>query len=391
MDITQQKLRAHSRFVIYIVGFLWALHIAIPSYIQSTFLSEYISEEFVGLAYTIASILTIATFIWMPKILQRIGNYRASIVILFIALFSVLGLAIFNSPFFLIPMFFVSFAATALINFCLDIYIENTTNENMMGKVRGLYLTSANVAWVVSPLLTGFILTNGDYWKIFITAAVLLLPVILLLGTNFKNFKDAVYVQTPLLSTLKQIWQNKNILSSFMVSFLLQFFFAWMVIYSPIYLHNHIGFSWQEISVMFSIMLLPFVLIEIPLGKLADNRWGEKEMMSIGFIIMALSTAMISFVDSKSFIVWTAILLVTRIGASIVEIMSETFFFKKVDGQSVSIMSMYRTTRPFAYVISPIFATALFAFHLDIKYLFVILGFIMFYGLRYSLSIDDTR
>ncbi len=391
MDTVLQKARSHSRFVLYILGFLWAINLSLPSYIQSSFLSEIVGERYVGLAYSAASVVTILFFFCIPKLLERFGNYRMTVTMLTVMLGSLMGMAVLKQPIFVLPLFVASFMCGALINFFLDIYLETVSSQNSMGKVRGIFLTSVNIAWVVSPLLTSFILTNGDYWKIFMSAGVIVIPIIFLLFADFKNFKDPQYIETPFWTTRKEIWTNKNVLGSFMVSFLLQFFFAWMTIYTPIYLHHYIGFSWVEISLMLSIIFLPFALVEFPLGRLADTRYGEKEMLSIGFIIMALSTAMISFIDTKNFALWTTLLLVTRIGASIVEIMSETYFFKKIDGQSVGIMSMFRTMRPASYVLSPILATALFAFGLDMKYLFIILGLLMFYGLRHSLALEDTR
>ena len=176
-----------------------------------------------------------------------------------------------------------------------------------------------------------------------------------------------------------------------MVGFLLQFFYSWMVIYTPIYLYTHIGFSWQEIGIIFSIMLLPFVLTEAPLGKLADRKWGEKEVMSVGFIVMALATGLIAFVETKNLALWAILLFITRIGAAMVEIMSETYFFKKVHSSKADVIGFFRTMRPFAYIISPILATVLFAFFLPIKYIFLVLAIIMFLGLYSSLELKDTK
>ena len=175
-----------------------------------------------------------------------------------------------------------------------------------------------------------------------------------------------------------------------MINFLLQFFFTWMVIYTPIYLHQYIGFSWREIGIIFSIMLLPFVILEIPLGRLADTRYGEKEMLAIGFIVMAVSTGLVSFIPVKDMALWIVLLFLTRVGASTVEVMSETYFFKKIDPDKVHIMSAFRMLRPLSYTISPI-AAMILLFFIPLQYLFIPLAFLLFYGVRYSLTLEDTR
>ncbi|MES2088262.1 MAG: MFS transporter [Patescibacteria group bacterium] len=378
-------------FVIYLLGFLFALNISLPSYINSTYLAHFTTERFVGLLYIISSALTIGAFSIIPKILRRFGNYNTILSLLLVDFLSLIGLFITQNDILISTFFVLSFISGALVSFNIDVFLERFTSDSVTGKIRGNFLSISNTAWIISPLIASFILTDGDYWKIFLAAAILLIPVFILLRNNLKDFNDPVYKIIPFKKTAREIFAEKNIRHVFTVSFLLQFFYSWMVIYTPIYLYTHIGFSWKEIGVMFSIMLLPFIITEAPLGKLADSRWGEKEVMSIGFIIMALATGMIAFIQAKSFIMWTSILFMSRVGASMVEIMSETYFFKKVNSEKANIIGIFRTTRPWAYIAGPLLATVLFAFELPIKYLFIVLAIIMFFGLYSSLELEDTR
>jgi len=162
-----------------------------------------------------------------------------------------------------------------------------------------------------------------------------------------------------------------------------------MVIYAPIYLHEVIGFSWPQIGILLAIALVPYIIFQWPLGRIADTKVGEKELLSLGFVIMALSTAMMSFITVAHMIIWMILLFLTRVGASMVEIMSETYFFKKIDGQNVNLLGFYRTLRPLAYVLSPVVAS-LFLAVIDVRFLFVILGAIMLGALFYSNTITDT-
>lgn len=386
----QLETRSSGAFVIYILGFLFALHATLPIYINSSFLTLISGEKFVGIIYSIGSIATILSFFAVPFILRKFGGYRTAISFILLEAFSLIALASLKSVPLLILFFITSLIAISIIGFTIDLFLESVSSDNKTGKIRGVFLTSINMAWIVSPLITSFILTDSDYWKIYMAAAALLLPVLFIVKRNLKKFKDQKYDKIPLLATIKGIWTGKDIRNVFMISFLMQFFFAWMVIYTPLYLHNQIGFDWGQIGILFSVMLLPYVLTELPLGKIADDKLGEKEIMSIGFIIMAISTGVISFLPNGNFFLWMAILFITRIGASMVEIMSETYFFKKTSASQMQIVSMFRTTKPIAYIIAPIAATILFSF-IEFKFIFIVLGFLMFYGLRFSLALRDTR
>ncbi|KKU68514.1 MAG: Major facilitator superfamily [Parcubacteria group bacterium GW2011_GWA2_47_16] len=378
-------------FIIYLLGFLFTLHAALPSYVTSTFLARFTSENFVGIMYTFSALLTIGAFTLIPRVLRKFGNYKTAMGLLIIDLLSILGLAFVKNEFLIYTFFITGFVTVALIGFNIDIFLESFSRDATTGKIRGTFLSTANTAWIIAPLVGSMILTDGDYWKIFLAAALLILPILFFVHNNLKKFKDPEYKIIPLKNTAGEIARNKDIRDIFIVGFLLQFFYSWMVIYTPIYLYTHIGFSWREIGIIFSIMLLPFVLTEAPLGRLADRRWGEKEVMSIGFIVMAISTGLIAFIEIKSIALWAALLFITRIGAAMVEIMSETYFFKKVHSSKADIIGLFRTMRPWAYIVSPVLAIALFSVDMPIKYIFVVLAVIMFLGLHWSLELKDTR
>lgn len=382
--------RKHSIFTGYLIGFLYTLHTTLPVYINSSFLSQFTTEAFVGIIYTLSSLATILTFITAPRLLRRFGNYRITHALLLIELLALVALSVFQTLTLVAAAFLISFVAIALTGFTLDIFLERFSIDIRTGRIRGVFLTSVNAAWVIGPLIGTFIFSNTDYWKIFAAAALILVPVFFLLAGGLRQFTDPQYTNLPLVKTLKEIWRDRDIRRVFIASFLLQFFFSWMVIYTPIYLNNHIGFAWREIGIIFAIMLLPFVLIEMPLGRVADLRLGEKELLAVGFLIMAVTTGLISFIEIKTVALWAAVLFVTRIGAAMVEVMSETYFFKKINVARVNVISLFRAMRPWAYLLAPAVATVLLPF-IPFRYLFLILGFLMFYGVRVALALKDTR
>ena len=184
-------------------------------------------------------------------------------------------------------------------------------------------------------------------------------------------------------------WVERDIKSILFIQFLLQFFYAWMIIYTPLYLHTVAGFDWPTIGVIFTAMLAPFVLLEGPLGWVAD-KVGEKTILSVGFVIMGASTGLIGYVTDHNIYIWAAILFMTRVGAAMVEVMADTYFFKKVDATNSNVISFSRMARPTAYVVGPVVATLLFTVF-DMKGLFIFLGLFMLYGLRYSLTMREAR
>jgi len=383
--------RKNSVFAIYIVSFVLTLHISLLAYIYSSFLSKFAGEKVVGLIFSAGSLFTALAFIKFPATLRRLGNYKLFLILLAVDLLALLGLAVSNALLLAASLFVVHFVVSALVGLNLDIFLENYSTDRKTGRIRGLFLTIVNSAWVMGPLIAGFVLSNGDYWKIFVASAILILPVLVLTKGNLAHFKDPDYREFAPIKTAARVWKNKNLYRIFMANFLLQFFYALMVIYTPLYLHEHVGLSWSAIGMVFAVMLTPFVILQLPLGRLADIAYGEKEILSIGFLIMAVTTGLITFITSQSLLVWAAILFATRVGASMTEVMVEVYFFKQITERNVGTMSLFRLMRPAAYLVAPAIASAVFIiFGLPITSIFAVLALVMFYGLRYSLAIKDT-
>ncbi len=410
------KFRKNILFSVYLLSFLFSLQAALPDYINSSYLGTLMSQKLFSLIYAVAAVLAIGGFLLLPKILRRFGNYNVAIFLLIIELTALLGLGTFKNAI-TVSLFMTSSLITlTFLSFSFDIFLEGYSADASTGKTRGIYLTCVNLAWALAPALAGLILTASHYHyqQIYFSAFILLLPVLLILSIFLRNFKDSPYQVTHPFKTIAQVWQNRDIRNIFMSVFLLQFFYCWMTIYTPVYLNTVWAFSWGQIGFIFSIMLLPFIFVQFPAGKLADSRLGEKEMLFVGFLLMSLATIVIFLINNGNeslarvlyvikidqlsieitgyVLLWALILFATRIGAAVVEVMCDTYFFKKVDNQNANLISFYRLGRPLAYIIGPLLAILILGFSgLGLKSLFLILGLIMLFGLRFSSVIKDTK
>ena len=206
---------------------------------------------------------------------------------------------------------------------------------------------------------------------------------------NFKNTPDPNYDKIPIIKSVGRFFKNKNLARSYKINFLLQFFYAWMVIYTPIYLFAHLGFTWKEISVIFTIMLLPFVLIQFPLGQYSD-KVGERKIMMFGFFIISLATMSLFFITKHSVWIWAFVLFGTRLGAAIIEVMSDAYFFRHINKENDEFIGFYRNTGPMAYILAPLIASGLFFIIPSFNFIFIILGTLMLSGVYIASTIRKS-
>lgn len=386
------KISKKAFFIIYLLGFLWAVATALPSYIQSSFLQQFVSLKYVGLYITLATFLTLLFITIFPLFIRRFSNYRVMMVLLFVNIASVLFLIQAHNRWAVLIFFVFVYVTLNLLAINLDVFLENISDDQHTGRIRSTFLTIMNIGWVISPVLMGFL--TGDqnrYWLVYLFSGLALLPAIFILFTQRKAFRDNIhYKNRTLADILKIIWRDKNLANIYLVTLVLRFFYALMVLYTPIYLNQQFGFSWQVLGVVFTVMLLPFVILQMPAGALADKYLGEKEIMATGFLIMMIFTGLIFFLDSSSIYVWAAVLFMTRVGASLVEVTQESYFFKHVDSADMDLISLFRDLRPAGWLLGSLISVIILQF-LPVQFIFLFLSIVLLMALRPVLSLQDTK
>ncbi len=377
---------------VYSVILLLVFHSFLVAYINSTFIEQFVASEQVGPLYLIASALTVLIFLFVSYILRGVGNYRLTMLLLGLDFVSVAGLAFADSFTTAVPLFLLHVTVLPLLFFNLDVFMEALigNSESTTGSRRGLLLALGSFIGAISPLLSGFIIESSDFSYAYFLSAVTLVPVTMILMFHFRHFKDAPYSEIPLLEAMRAFWIRDNIRLVFLAHLLLQIFFCFMVVYIPLYFATKVGLSWSEIGIILFACQLAYVFFEYPIGYLADRRYGEREMMAVGFLILAISSASLAAIGTADIMFWIAAMFMTRVGAALVEVTTESYFFKHTRSSDAQIISFFRITRPLSYVFGAIMGSIsliFFPFH----FVFIVLGLLMVFGIIFSLMIADTR
>lgn len=383
--------RSHTIYTIAVIGFIYSLHLVIPYYSNSSFLALFADERTIGYIYMVSAAVTILGFLIAPGLIRRYGNYATSIGLVCVQIAIFYGLVSATSPITLATLFILQAAVVSLISLTLDIFLEVYTDGHHIGAVRGFYSATLNASWVIGPLIGSLLINGGEnYRHTYIAALAMLFPLLYLIHRNFPRFKDPNYVHLSPHQLWKHIASKYSWIRLFFANIILQIFYSWMTVYSTLYLHKTMGFSWESIGIILTVMLLPFPLLQYPLGKLSDKKYGEKEIMVLGFALMGLSTMLLPFITVKSTLLWALALLVTRIGAAAAEVMLETYFFKTVSARDSAALGVFRITRPIATFLAPL-VTIIGLYFTTESNLFFVIGIISLVALYPALTIKDTE
>ena len=378
---------------IYVSILLLVFHTLVVAYINSSFLEQFISSASVGTIYTVGSAVSVLLFLFISRVLRRVGNLKLTLGLILLDFAAVVSMGFAENLEIAIPLFLTHIITVPLIIFNLDVFLEDVigNDESGTGSSRGLLLTLASVIGALSPLTSGLLLGDGEsFTPVYLVSATALVPIIFILSYKFRDFHDPKYGEVDVFASIHKLWENTNQKSVFIAQFLLQLFFVAMVIYVPLYLTGTIGLTWSEFGIVMFFAQLAYVIFEYPIGIIADKYIGEKEMMGAGFFIIAISTAWISFVTIPSVLVWSIILFTTRIGAALVEVTTESYFFKQTKSADAQIISLFRATRPMAGVLGAMVGS-LTLLYLPFNLLFIVFAFLMVPAMFYIMNIEDTK
>jgi hypothetical protein len=364
--------------IIYSIGlisFIFTLHTAIPAYVDSSYLSLFTDEHFIGEIYMAVAAVTVLCFFLIYRILKRYGDYATAVGLIILDAITLAGIVWGQSFAVIAAAFVLNMAILALISFTYDVFLETYTETAHTGGVRGWFLTITNSAWILAPLIAGMLIYGHVYTGVFIAALVLLAPVIYLVHKNFRRFPDSAYESPSAWATIREVATMPDIWKLCVINTVLNTFYCWMIIYTPLYLAQTIGFDWSSIGIILTIMLVPFVLIQLPFGKLADEKYGEKGLMGIGFLFHGTYHYRFGFCHfaQPDCLGGSAIHHSYRRGFGRSD--DRDLFFQESESKESNILAAFRTTRQIPYFLAPAI-TGIGLFFTGSTGLFVILGVI---------------
>ncbi|MDR3559568.1 MAG: MFS transporter [Candidatus Pacebacteria bacterium] len=371
-----------------LISFLAGLGQAFFLYIMSSYFQLAAGTGNVGFFYLVAYSAMLIIFLNLAKIVRRIGKSDLFFLAVFLEAAVTLALLFVSPGFWGIVLVVVYIILVSLVWLALDLILESYSSDRWSGRIRGKYLVLMNAGVFLGPWASAVVLEKQGYYGIFLILLVFNLAIgaigiFALRGVNHR-FRGQISVVT----ILKKVEKRKDISRIFFISFVLEFFYALMIIYAPLYLLK-LGFNWERIGLIFTVMLLPFFL-QYHIGLLADKRLGEKEMLAGAIALMGFSTLAIYFITSREIVVWAAILFATRIGAAAIEVLRDSYFYKRIDGHDVDLINVFRTSRPLGYILATAASTLLLLAY-PLKSIFILIALVVFAALWPALRLDDNK
>ncbi|KKU54385.1 MAG: Major facilitator superfamily [Candidatus Moranbacteria bacterium GW2011_GWE2_47_10] len=357
-------------------------------YIISSYLEESVGEANVGIVYSFTYLALFFLLLNFHKLINKFGKARIFFVLQFVKIVILTMLGI-------LPV--ASFDAVLVVGFLMlsyitwvemDIILESFSMDKVSGRIRGLYLVAHSLGYMVGPIVSTQLLGKFGFPSVFLFGMLLNSIFFIVTLLHFRMMKAEMREVPGIRKLMKKVMADKNLRGIYIVSTVLEIFYTLMVVYMPIYLLNQ-GLSWAQIGLIISLIHVPYLVLQYPAGMLADRKFGEKEMIIGSLLLLGFSTTYIYSIESPSFFVWLAVLMVTRVGASILEILRDSYFYKQVDAGDIDVIDFFRTASPVAFILGPMFASLILLFF-SMKAVFIFTGMVMFLGIVPAMGLVDN-
>ena len=381
----QKKKLGKINLTIFALGFLDAFLV----YILSAYISPITGEKLVGIFYLVTFAVVFLVLFFFHRIVERLGQSRTLYFFLGMAIIASVLLSKIPPSWLAVCVALVFLVAANATYVALDILLENFSEDSFSGRIRGMNLTLMNLGLLLAPLLSVLVLEDYGYTGVFfvLTLGYSLTFLYALLAFRFDNHPTNQKIE--LFHSVKQIWREKNLRRIYSISFAMEFFYALMIVYMPLHLLS-LGITWEQIGVLFTIMLVPFVLVQYPLGLIADKRYGEKELLISSLAIAFFATYALTKIHTPDILLIGILLFMTRVGIAGVEVLRDSFFYKQVEADDTDLIAFFRTTRSLANISAAVIVLPLFVFFPLSSFLYAA-TLVLFLGFIESWTLTDTK
>lgn len=382
-NLNRKKIHLVS-LVSFVFGFLDAFFI----YVLSSYFSAISGTDNVGIFYFFAYGIVLISLFYLQPLIRHVGRARALYLSLGLSICAAAVLASLPTPGIAIMAALLLIVATNVTWVALDILLESFSQDLVSGSIRGLYLTIMNAGLLVAPILSLRTLDFFQYHGIFLTLVVGYTIVFIIALVGFRTDNRTVQKKILLRTTVKKMLAERNLLRIYHVSFAMEFFYALMIVYTPLYLRS-LQFSWNEIGIIFTVMLVPFVVLQYPLGVLADRYFGEKEMLIGSIALAAAATFILPFLEAGNIVAWGVALFMTRVGIAGIEILRDSYFYKQIDADDMDVIAFFRTARPIANIVAAVLSV-LMLIVFPLWCVFFLVAFMLIFALFDTFFLEDS-
>jgi MFS family permease len=372
----QFNLKRVPKFVrLAFVGFFMALAYSFIGTVWTLYIKNIVGKDFhVSLILSFLSLISLVAFIFTTSFLKKYDKtkiFKISIIMLML-LYPVLIFYKSLHAFLIISCLLVFFATLRINSF--GILVKENSSDKGISKNEGLIYTFFNTAWVIGPIIAGFLLGILKPEYLFLFASFFFLLTLLIF--NMSNINGSKYInsKTDSIKNALSFFKNKNNVLAYLLGGGVNFW--WILIYGlmPLYIISK-GYPDQYIGFFLFATALPLIFLEYPFSKLV-KKLKYPTLFKTGYAIPTVA-AFVCFFSNNDYIILGS-LVFASVGLAMIEPTTESYFLRNMKRkEELKYYNIYNTTIDINILLASLISS-ISLYLVPFKYLFLLFGIFMF-------------
>ena len=359
-----------------IIAFLVAISSSLVDTIWAVYIDSFVhSEAIVGLISAGLTLVAFFSFFFFTPIIEKnskskIFSYSLLMFGITYALFAINS----NFYFFVILAFIMTILYTLKIT-SFGIIIKDKSPNKVLSRNEGIRYTFMNLAWVIGPLIAGYVSDKYGISKVFVLGSLFaFLSLLFFKVSSIRDLNVKKKVETKVWKNFKEFFVNKDRRTAYVLGGGIALWWSFIYLFIPLEIIRH-GLSNMWIGYFLFGVAIPLIFLEYYFSKLA-GKIGSKKMFKLGFLIISVFSFACFF--ASNIYVIMLLLILASLGAAMLEPTVEAYFFDVVrDDKECRFYGPYNTSLDVYHFIGR-FSSALVLFILPFKFLFLLFGIYMF-------------
>tara|TARA_Y100000034_G_scaffold46233_1_gene56859 strand:- start:10995 stop:12179 length:1185 start_codon:yes stop_codon:yes gene_type:complete len=359
-----------------IISLFSTIGLATIATIWAVYLDSFLhNASYVGFLSAFFIIIGSLSYIFLIPIIEKSNKIKLYFNILFLFVISYLLFGLFSNIYAVIILGIITSILTSLGITCFGLIVRDKTRDSSVSKNEGIIFTSRNIAFLIGPIIVGFIANKYGISKVFFFAAVVMfITLILFKLMKIQDNRIKKRVDKSSIKVFINFFKKRERTISYFTSGGITFWWALIYTYIPIYILNN-GFGKEVIGYFLAAMTIPLILTEYSFGKLA-GKIGFKKIFILGYLVIGFFTTL-AFFFSNIYII-LALLILASFGAGMLEPTTEAYFFDMITKeQRDKFYGPYNTTINLNAFMGRVFAAILLLL-LPFRFTFLLFGVAMF-------------
>jgi MFS family permease len=360
-----------------LVGTIWAIYMESIVHNPST----------VGLISTWFGVAGIFAFLFFIPIIEKHNKTKILALVLLLYAISYFLFAFVDDIFALIILGTLIYVIASARVSTIGIIMRNKSKDNEVSKNTGVMYTVFNFAWLVGPVVAGFVAQKIGIRFVFIIAGILVgISFILLKVLGLNDSGISKRPEKNVFKLTKEFFARKKFVLSYIIHGGVNFWWAFIYIYIPMFIVDS-GRSDLVVGYFLAGVIAPLIFLEYPIGILA-SKFGFKKMFFRGFLIVAIAAGLCFLIND--FYAILILLVLGSVGMAMLEPTTEAYFFDiTTKSEKDKFYGVQNTTVDVNYAVS-LFAVAMIIKFLPFKYSFIFISAVMLAFALISLRIKDV-